>query len=183
MSSDHAQEQSEEQQTPRSKIRSRREIEEASGDAPRRKPTPSSILVYVVIVLSTFAYGVVIPGEPPLAVDERLAITVFFRLMLIFLLVNRSVVGWAVALLFEAMQIVLVALLVESPGGPKVWGMVFLHTAALALLLTGATRQHIWSKREESLAAERAEQARQQAQLEEQEQNQASSSSSSSSST
>jgi hypothetical protein len=177
MSNEQAQEQHGDQQTtPKSKIKSRREIEGAT--APPRRPTPSSLLVYVAIVLFTFGYGALIPGEPSLAFDQRLAITVFFRLMLIFLLVNRSVVGWVVALLFEAMQIILVALLIESPGGPKVWGMVFLHTAALALLLTGATRQHIWSWREESLAAQRAEQARQQ-----EEQAQAGESSSSSSST
>lgn len=136
-----------EQQKPasRSKIRSRLE----ESPAVTRRPSPPTILIYVVVVIATLVYGLIIPGEPVLAVDQRLAITVFFRLMLIFLLVNRSFVGWILAVVFEAMQIILVALLLEPPGGVKVWGMLFLHTASLALLLTGATRQHIWSARQE----------------------------------
>jgi hypothetical protein len=159
--------------TPRSKIKSRSEIE----STPARRPTPPSILVYIGIVIFTLLYGLVIPGEPTLAFDQRLAITVFFRLMLIFLLVNRSLIGWILALIFEAMQIVLVAVMIEPPGGPKIWGMLFLHTAALALLLTGATRQHIWSGRQERPPGPRTR-----AQIEEDEQRQRDATSSSSSS-
>jgi hypothetical protein len=170
------QEREEKKTTPRSKIKSRAETE----NVPERRPTPASILVYVGVVVFTLFYGLIIPGEPALAVDQRLAITVFFRLMLVFLLVNRSFVGWIVAVIFEAMQIILVALLIEPPGGPKIWGMLFLHTAAMALLLTGATRQHVWRRSEERPPGPRTR-----AQIEEDEQRQrdATSSSSSSSST
>lgn len=141
MSSD--QEQEPQEQTPKSKIESR---DQQAAAMSTRRPTPTSLLVYVAFVILTMVYGLVIPGEPVLAIDQRLAITIFVRLLLIFLLVNRSWVGWILAVLFEALQIILVALLIEPPGGPKIWGMLFLHTATLALLLTGATRQHIWRK-------------------------------------
>lgn len=132
------------EQTPKSKIQSR--SQQQAAEAPTRQPTPTSILVYVAFVFLTMIYGLVLPGEPSLAIDQRLAITIFVRLMLIFLLVNRSWIGWILAVLFEALQIILVALLIEPPGGPKIWGMLFLHTATLALLLTGASRQHVWRK-------------------------------------
>lgn len=139
-----------EKTTPKSKIQSRHE-RDAASTLDQRRATPATILVYIVIIIFTFFYGFLIPGEPSLAFDQRLAITVFFRLMIVFLLINRSVIGWFLAIVFESLQIILVALLIEPPGGIKVWGMLFMHTAALALLLTGLTRQHIWSKREESL--------------------------------
>ncbi|MFW6075243.1 MAG: hypothetical protein ACOC9Y_06595 [Chloroflexota bacterium] len=141
MSSD--QEQDSQEQTPKSKIQSRGQ---QAAEMPGRRPTPTSLLVYVAFVILTMVYGLVIPGEPVLAIDQRLAITLFVRLLLIFLLVNRSWIGWILAVVFETLQIILVALLIEPPGGPKIWGMLFLHTATLALLLTGATRQHIWRK-------------------------------------
>ena len=129
--------------TPKSKIKSRNEM--AQAEMPKRTPTPTSILLYVAIVVISMLYGLVVPGEPALAVDQRLAVTIFIRLLLIFLLVNRSFVGWVLAALFESLQIILIALQIEPPGNPKIWGTLFMHTAALALLLTRATRAHVWS--------------------------------------
>lgn len=140
------QEQEPPEQTPKSKIQSRSQSAEPVST---RRPTPTSVLVYVAFVFLTMIYGLVIPGEPTLAIDQRLAITIFVRLLLIFLLVNRSWIGWIFAVVFESLQIILVALLIEPPGGPKIWGMLFLHTASLALLLTGATRQHVWHREPE----------------------------------
>jgi hypothetical protein len=144
MSSD--QEQNEQKKTtPKSKIKTRDQIEQESGAAPIRRPTPSSILVYIGIVIFIFFYGFLVPGEPTIDFGERLAVTVFLRIMIIFLLINRSTIGWILAILFEVSQIILFPLSFDVPNEPKTWGMIFLHTAAMALLLTGATRQHIWA--------------------------------------
>jgi hypothetical protein len=141
-----------EQQTPKSKIKTRDEIEQEKNPTPFRRPTPSSILVYVALVIGVYLYSVVVPGEPVLDFGERFAVTIFIRLLIIFLLVNRSTIGWILALLFEASQIILFPLSFDVPNEPKTWGLIFLHTAAMALLLTRATRQHIFAPDPEIVA-------------------------------
>jgi hypothetical protein len=145
MSSDQEQNEQRKKPTPKSKIKTRGQIEQESGAAPVRRPTPSSILVYIGIVIFIFFYGFLVPGEPTIDFGERLAVTVFLRIMIIFLLINRSTIGWVLAILFEVSQIILFPLSFDVPNEPKTWGMIFLHTAAMALLLTSATRQHIWA--------------------------------------
>jgi hypothetical protein len=160
MSSDQDQNENQDQATPKSKIKSRSQIDQESGAAPVRRPTPSSILVYVALVIVTYLYSFVVPGEPVLDFGERFAVTIFIRLMIVFLLVNRSTIGWILALLFEASQIVLFPLSFDVPNEPKSWGLIFLHTAAMALLLTRATRQHIFSRDPETTTAERGDHER-----------------------
>jgi hypothetical protein len=152
MSSDQEQNEAQEKQTPRSRIKTRDQIDQETGAVSTRRPTPSSILVYVGIVIFIFFYGFLVPGEPSLAFGERLAVTVFLRIMIIFLLINRSTIGWILAILFEISQIILFPLSFDVPNEPKTWGLIFLHTAAMALLLTGATRQHIWARDPEIVA-------------------------------
>jgi hypothetical protein len=169
-----------ENQTPKSKIKTRDEIEQEKGTAPARRPTPSSILVYVALVIGVYLYSVVVPGEPVLDFGERFAVTIFIRLMIIFLLVNRSAIGWILALIFEGAQIVLFPLSFDVPNEPKTWGLIFLHTAAMALLLTRATRQHIFAPDPEIVAQQK--QLEDEDQASESDQAEASSSSSSRSS-
>lgn len=140
--------------SPKSKIKTRDQIEQEQNPAPPRQPTPSSILVYVGIVIFIFFYGFLVPGEPVLDFGERLAVTVFLRIMIIFLLINRSTIGWILAILFEVSQIILLPLSFDVPDEPKSWGLIFLHTAALALILTHTTRQHVFRPDPETTAQE-----------------------------
>jgi hypothetical protein len=119
--------------------------ETRSQQMPARQPLPGSIWIYVVVVLLIYLFGGLWPGDPALAFDGRLAVTTFFRLLFIFLLINRSTVGWILAAAFEAMAIVLLIVTFEPPATIKLGVLMFLHSAALALLLTRATRVYIRS--------------------------------------
>jgi hypothetical protein len=135
--------------TPRSKIKSRDQIEQEKNPAPGRRPTPSSLLFYVGLVIVLYIYWAFFPGFPPLELEANLGTTIFIRLLVIFLLINRSVVGWFIGIVLEAIYIIVFSFQIASIGGDsaaKLWGLLFFSIAALALLLTRTSRQHVWSK-------------------------------------
>jgi hypothetical protein len=149
MSSDQAPEDQQENATPRSKIKSRQEIEQEKAPTPVRRPTPTSLLLYVGLVIVMYIYWAVFPGYPPLELEANLGTSIFIRLLVIFLLINRSVVGWFIGIVLEAIYIITFSFQIASIGGDsaaKLWGLLFLAIAALALLLTRTSRQHVWSK-------------------------------------
>jgi hypothetical protein len=112
---------------------------------PTRQPLPGSIWIYIAVLLLIYLVGGLWPGDPALAFDGRLAVTTFFRLLFIFLLINRSTIGLILAAAFEAMAIVLLIVTLEPPATIKLGVLMFLHSAALALLLTRATRVYVRS--------------------------------------
>ena len=121
------------------------EKEDKSGQIEPRRPLPGSLWVYICVVLLLYAIWGLVPGHPSLAIEGSLATTIFFRLLIVYLLVNRSTIGWILAIAFEVLYIVILAVIIEPPGNVKSWSMLFLVTVALALLLTRATRVHIRS--------------------------------------
>jgi hypothetical protein len=144
MSSDQNADEQNQTRAPRSRIKTREQIEQEKNPTPARQPTPTSILAYVGLVIFILFYGFLVPGEPSIDFGERLAVTVFLRIMIVFLLINRSTIGWILAILFELSQIILFPLSFDVPSEPKSWGLIFLHTAALALILTATTRRHVF---------------------------------------
>lgn len=165
MSSDQAHEEQNQQQesTPRSRIKSRQEIEQEKSPTPGRRLTPTSLLLYVGLVVVMYIYWALFPGYPPLELEANLGTSVFIRLLVIFLLINRSVVGWFIGIVLEAIYIVTFSFQIASIGGDsaaKIWGLLFLAIAALALLLTRTSRQHVWSK-DEPVAAPAAQSSQQ----------------------
>lgn len=153
MSSDQAHEDQQEDSTPRSKIKSRKEIEQEKSPAPARRPTPTSILLYVGLVVVLYIYWALFPGFPPLELEANLGTSIFIRLLVIFLLINRSVVGWFIGIVLETIYIIVFSFQIASIGGDsaaKLWGLLFLAIAALALLLTRTSRHHVWSKGDEA---------------------------------
>jgi hypothetical protein len=132
--------------TPKSKIRSKRHEERLAS--PPRRPTPSSILMYIGLVILTQIVGAVFPGFPPFDLSGGGMLFLFLRLLIIFLLVNRSVIGWIIGLLLETFTIIVFSMELAAVGvenAPKLIAMLFLTVAALALLLTRQTRSHIWA--------------------------------------
>ncbi len=135
--------------TPKSKIKTRDQIEQEQNPSPQRQPTPSSVLVYVGLVLVMYLYWGLFPGFPPLELEANLATSVFIRLLVIFLLVNRSMVGWVIGVLLEGIYIVVFSVQIAGIGGDsaaKLWGLLFLSIALMALLLTRSTRQHVFQR-------------------------------------
>lgn len=155
MSSEQEQNEQPQAETPKSKIKTREQIDRAANPAPPRQLTPSSIMVYIGLVVFLYIYWALFPGFPPLELGANLATSVFVRLLVIFLLMNRSPVGWIIGTLLESLYIVIFALQIASLGGDsaaKLWGLLFLSIAALALLLTRTTRQFVWAPDPEIIA-------------------------------
>jgi hypothetical protein len=153
-------EQEQNQAAPQSKIKTREQIEQGKNPAPPRKPTPSSVLVYVGLVIVMYLYWAIFPGFPPLELEANLATSVFIRLLVIFLLMNRSFVGWIIGILLEGIYIVVLSLQIASIGGDsaaKLWGLLFMSIALMALLLTRTTRQHVFSPDPEIVAQQQAD--------------------------
>jgi hypothetical protein len=148
MSSDKEQNDQQEQQTPKSRIKTRDQIQREAGAVPARRATPASILAYVAIVVTLFVFWAVVPGYPPIDFDGQLAVSVFLRLLVIFLLMNRSAIGWIIALLIEGIYIIVFSIQIAQVGpetAAKLWGLLFISIAAMALILTRSTRQHVFS--------------------------------------
>lgn len=138
-------EQDQDAETPRSKIQSRNQSEAAMRPA---RPTPASVFAYILVVILAQIVSAVVPGYPPFDLSGGGILFLFLRLLVFFLLINRSVLGWIVAVLVETVTIIIfsIHLAAEGPGtAPKLWVLLFLTISSLALLLTRPTRQHIWA--------------------------------------
>lgn len=142
-------------QAPKSKIKTRRELDEQSGAVPPRQPAPSSIFAYVAVIITLFLFWGIVPGYPPIALDGQLAVSVFLRLLVVFLLINRSTIGWLIGAVIEGIYIIMFSIQIAQEGpdqAAKLWGLLFISIAAMALLLTRATRQHVFSPDPEVVA-------------------------------
>jgi hypothetical protein len=110
-----------------------------------RPQLPTSIWLYIVVVVLIYLVAGLFPGEPTLAIDGRLAVTTFFRLLFVFLLINRSTIGLIIAAVFEAFSLMLLVVTLPDADVVKLGVLMFLQSAALALLLTRATRVFVRS--------------------------------------
>lgn len=147
MSNDQTSTNQGQESAPKSKIKTRDQIEQEQNPTPPRQPTPSSVLVYVGLVIVMYLYWGLFPGYPPLELEANLATSVFIRLLVIFLLVNRSIVGWIIGVVLEGIYIVVFSFQIAGIGGEsaaKLWGLLFMSIALMALLLTRTTRQHVF---------------------------------------
>lgn len=110
-------------------------------------PVPLTVWLYVALSFGTFFYVALVPGPPAYMTTGFPWLWLGFTALLAIVVVRGSRAGWIGALVYHLLVLAVHLIATASPWPGKLYGLILLSVAIVAVLLTPSIRHHMVASR------------------------------------